>query len=53
MCKELKDELDKGGALAKQLVEHLLEMGADKATIPVSLESWKEPEFEVIVQRKQ
>jgi hypothetical protein len=35
MCEELNEELDNGGRLARELVNHMLAMGADKGTIPV------------------
>uniref|UniRef100_A0A6H1ZJ29 Uncharacterized protein n=1 Tax=viral metagenome TaxID=1070528 RepID=A0A6H1ZJ29_9ZZZZ len=38
MCKELQAELDRGGDLARQLVEHLLTMGAARCTIPVEID---------------
>lgn len=37
MCKELQDELDRGDALAKGLVEHVQRMGANQAEMPVDL----------------
>jgi hypothetical protein len=39
MCKELTDELDNGKRLAIELAQHLLGMGAGKASIPVQIDA--------------
>lgn len=37
MCKELTDELDSARRLAIELAQHLLDMGAGRASIPVKI----------------
>ena len=45
---ELQAEVDRGARLAQELVEHLLEMGAASACIPVGVDGAC---YEVIVRR--
>jgi len=39
MCEELKEELDRGHKAAKDLVEHLENMSADKVSFPIQTEN--------------
>ena len=48
MCKELTDELDNARQLAVELAQHLLNMGAARASIPVQIGA---DEFIVTVER--
>lgn len=55
MCDDLKEELDGGYALAKQLVLHLQSMGANSCNIPVEVSEAGPDDgqiFEVIVRPK-
>lgn len=47
MCKELTEELDKGDRLAKDLVQHVFDMGANGAIIPIELQGKK---FEIVIK---
>ncbi|HML73347.1 MAG TPA: hypothetical protein PKB02_02505 [Anaerohalosphaeraceae bacterium] len=35
MCEELEESLNEGHEAARRLVDHLLDMGAGKCTIPI------------------
>jgi hypothetical protein len=51
MCEELNYELQRGNDLAKQLIDHLEEMGADQCQIPVT--KWDGTEYIVEVRRNE